>query len=91
VKRTGRDEPIGVIIHTCMETTQRISLYSYPYLKLVKTPCFSYYHFLFFLLQNWRTREWNGFCPEAGVGCGKGEVAQIMYTYVSKCKNDKVK
>jgi hypothetical protein len=26
VKRTRRDEPIGVVIHTCMETTQGISL-----------------------------------------------------------------
>jgi hypothetical protein len=26
-----------------METTQGISLYSYLYLKVAKTPCFSYY------------------------------------------------
>jgi hypothetical protein len=36
VKRTGRDEPIGVVIHICMETTQVISLCSYLYLKLAK-------------------------------------------------------
>jgi hypothetical protein len=28
------------------------------------------------------------FCPEAG---GGGEVVQIMYTHVSKYKNDKIK
>jgi hypothetical protein len=31
-----------------METTQRLSLYRYPYLKLAKTPCFSYYPLCFF-------------------------------------------
>jgi hypothetical protein len=42
VKRSGRDEPIWVAIHKCMEATLGISLYSYLYLKLSKT--------LFFLL-----------------------------------------
>jgi hypothetical protein len=42
VKRTGRDEPIGVVIHVCMKTTQKISLCSYLYLKLAKMPCFSF-------------------------------------------------
>jgi hypothetical protein len=45
VKSTGRDEPVGVIMHICMETTQGISLCSYLYLKLAKTPCFSNYVF----------------------------------------------
>jgi hypothetical protein len=36
VKRTGRDEPIGVVIHIYMETTQGIALFSYLYLKLEK-------------------------------------------------------
>jgi hypothetical protein len=31
-----------------MESTQGISLYSYPYLKLTKMPWFSYYLFCFF-------------------------------------------
>jgi hypothetical protein len=48
VKRTGRDEPIGVVIYMCMETTQGNSLYSYVYLKLAKMPCFSYYYLCFF-------------------------------------------
>jgi hypothetical protein len=34
VKRSGRDEPIQVVIHMCMEATLEISLYSYLYLKL---------------------------------------------------------
>jgi hypothetical protein len=33
---SDRDEQIWVMIHICMETTQRVSLYSYPYLKLAK-------------------------------------------------------
>jgi hypothetical protein len=43
VKRTGKDEPMWVVIHICLEITQGISLYSYFYLKLEKIPCFSYY------------------------------------------------
>jgi hypothetical protein len=43
LKRTGRDEPVGIVIHICMETKQGIYLYSYLYLKLTKKPCFSYY------------------------------------------------
>jgi hypothetical protein len=48
VKRFGRDEPIWVVIHICMETTQGISLYSYLSLKLAKMPYFSYYLKKFF-------------------------------------------
>jgi hypothetical protein len=36
MKKTGRGEPIWVIIHICMETTQEIFLYSYFHLKLSK-------------------------------------------------------
>jgi hypothetical protein len=43
VKRSGRDEPIRVAIHMCMETMLGVSLYSYLYLKLAKTLCLSYY------------------------------------------------
>jgi hypothetical protein len=43
VKRSGRDEPIWVVIHMCMEAMLGISPYSYPYLKLAKTLCLSYY------------------------------------------------
>jgi uncharacterized protein YybS (DUF2232 family) len=40
VKRSGRDEPMWVIIHICMVTTLGISLYSYLYLELAKTLSF---------------------------------------------------
>jgi hypothetical protein len=47
VKRSGRDEPVWVVTHMCMETMLGISLYSYPYLKLVKTLYLSYYWYVF--------------------------------------------
>jgi hypothetical protein len=36
VKRSGRDEPMWVVIHTCMEAMLGISLYSYLHIKLAK-------------------------------------------------------
>jgi hypothetical protein len=45
VKRSGRDEPMWVVIHVCMETMLGISLHSYPYLKVAKMLCLSHYHF----------------------------------------------
>jgi hypothetical protein len=56
MKRSGRDEPIWIVTHICMETTQGISLHSYLYLKLAKMPCFSYY-FLFFFFNKIRELE----------------------------------
>jgi hypothetical protein len=44
---------------------------------------------IFCLQQNWRARGQNRFCPE--VRCVGGNVAQTMYTHVSKCKNEKIK
>jgi hypothetical protein len=44
VKRSGRDEPMWVAIHKCMEAMLGISLSSYLYLKLAKMLCLSYYH-----------------------------------------------
>jgi hypothetical protein len=41
MKRSGRDQPIWVVIHKCMKAMLRISLYLY--LKLAKTLCLSYY------------------------------------------------
>jgi hypothetical protein len=38
----------GFNTYICMEITQGISLYSYLYLKLPKTPCFSYHLLCFF-------------------------------------------
>jgi hypothetical protein len=43
VKRSGRDEPVWVVTHMCMEAMPGISLYSYLYLKLAKMLCLSYY------------------------------------------------
>jgi hypothetical protein len=85
VKRSGIDETIWVVIHICMETTQRISLYSYPCLKLPKTPCFSYYLLCFFFKKIGE--------QEGGAGSARkvGEVAQIMSTPISTCKNNKIK
>jgi hypothetical protein len=58
VKRSGRDEPMWVAIHMCMEAMLGISLYSYLYLKLAKAMSFllSPMHSL---QQNQRTRGWN--------------------------------
>jgi hypothetical protein len=47
VKRSGRDEPIKVVIHMCMKETLRISLYSYLYLTLAKMLCLFYYLYVF--------------------------------------------
>jgi hypothetical protein len=35
-RRSGRDEPMWVVIHKCMEAMLGISLYSYLYLKVAK-------------------------------------------------------
>jgi hypothetical protein len=87
VKRSGRDEPIWVAIHKCMETIQEIFLYSYLYLKLAKTACFPYYLLYFFF-----TKAENKMAEQIlSGGQGMGEMAQIIYTHVSKCKNDKIK
>jgi hypothetical protein len=77
-EESGRDEPMWVVIHMCMETMLGISLYSCPYLKLAKMPCFSF--LCFFLLQNWRTRGQNWFCLEAGGQGGEGG-SNSVYTY----------
>jgi hypothetical protein len=55
VKRSGRDEPIWVVINICMATTLGISLYSYLYLKLARMICLSY--FLYFLFNKIRVLE----------------------------------
>jgi hypothetical protein len=57
VKRSGRDEPMWLAKHMCMETLG-ISLYSCLYLKLVKMLCLSYLSY--FLLK------------KAGVGWVRG-------------------
>jgi hypothetical protein len=71
VKRSGRNDPVCVAIHICIETTQGISLYSCLHLKLAKTPCLSFYLICFFLQQNWRTRWRKRFFPEVGEEFGE--------------------
>jgi hypothetical protein len=56
VKKSGRDEPMWVAIHKCMEATLGISSYSCLYLKLAKTLCLSYY-LLCFLFNKIREQE----------------------------------
>jgi hypothetical protein len=41
-KKSGRDEPMWVVIHKCMEAMLGISLHSNLYLKLAKMLCLSY-------------------------------------------------
>jgi hypothetical protein len=90
VKRTRIDEPVGVVIHTCMETTQGNFLYSYLYLKLAKMSCFSFYPLWLFF---YKIREQEGRISSVGAGGGtgrRGEVAgnRVGDTHVCKCKND---
>jgi hypothetical protein len=89
VKRSGRDEPIWVVIHMFMEAMPGISVYSYLYLKLAKMLCLSYYLRCF--QQNWRTRTEQVVSRRTGKIGKEGKVTQIRYTHVSKCKNDKIK
>jgi hypothetical protein len=49
MKRTGRDEPAGVVTHMCLETIQGNSLCSYLYLKLAKA---SFFFFLFYVISS---------------------------------------
>jgi hypothetical protein len=91
VKRSGRDEPMWVVIHICVETTQGISLYSYLYLRLAKTLFFSY-NLLCFLFNKIGEKEGGKGSAQKWEGGGKcGAGAQLMYTHVSKCENNKIK
>jgi hypothetical protein len=87
LKGSGRDEPMWVAIHMCIEAMLGVSLYSCPYLKLAKTPCLSYY-LLCFLFNKIRYKSVEQVCLEVR---GKRKVAQTMYTHMSKCKNNKIK
>jgi hypothetical protein len=69
-----------------MEVTVGISLYSCLYLKPAKTLCLSYYLcFLFNIIGEEQGRTGSA---QRWVW---GEVAQTMYTCVSKCKTNKRK
>jgi hypothetical protein len=83
VKRSDRDDPMWVVIHMCMEAMLGISLYSYIYHKLTKG-C------VFLILCFSSTKLENKKAEHVLPGNGRG-VSQIMYTHVSKCKNDKIK
>jgi hypothetical protein len=84
VKRCGREEPMCVVIHMCMEAMLGISLYSYLYLKLEKMLYLSYYLLCFPFSKIGE--------QEGGIGSarGWGRVGK-QYVHVSKCKNDKKK
>jgi hypothetical protein len=83
VKRTGRNETPGVIIHICTETTG-ISLYSYL--------------FFFYKIGEQESRTgfagagdggWHWWEEGGGRGMSKRmTMVQIVYTNVCKCKND---
>jgi hypothetical protein len=75
-----------VAIHKLMEATLGISLYIYLYLKLAKTICLS--HYLLCFLFSKIGEEGRTGLPGSRE---EEEVAQTMYTHVSKCKNDKIK
>jgi hypothetical protein len=76
VKRT-RYEPIGIVIHICMQTSQGISLCSYRHFKLITTSCSSFYLLFLFSTksENRRLEQvlWGGeFGTNRGVGKGVG-------------------
>jgi hypothetical protein len=56
MSKTNRDEPVWVVIHTCMEAMPGISLHSYFYLRLAKALYLSYY-LLCFLFYKIREQE----------------------------------
>jgi hypothetical protein len=59
MKWSGRDEPMWIAIHKCMEAMLGMSLYSYLYLKLAKMLCLSYC-LLCFLLNKFREEGGTG-------------------------------
>jgi hypothetical protein len=90
VKRSGRDKPIGIIIHMYMEAMLGISLYSYLYLKLAKTLCLSYYCLCLLFNKTgekgrtdsaWKQGGWE---RKEGVGGQGGEMVQTMYAHMNK-------
>jgi hypothetical protein len=71
VKRTGRSESTGTVIHICMGMTQGTSLCSYFFLsQLSKMSCFLFYLLYFFF---YNIREQEGRTVFVGTG-RKGEV-----------------
>jgi hypothetical protein len=95
VKSSGRNEPLWVAIQKCRGATLGISLYNYLYLKPAKMLCLSYCLLCFLVKKIGEQEGRTGFAWKWGVrvekeGRGQGrEVAQIIYTYMNKCKNNK--
>jgi hypothetical protein len=74
VKKSGRDELIGVVIHIYMETTQGISLCSYLYLKLAKCHVSVILTFFFYKIGEQEGRTGSRSAGDGGVGIGgRGE------------------
>jgi hypothetical protein len=94
VKRSGREKPVWVVIHMCMEAMLGTFLYNYLYLKLAKMLClclFFYYLFCFLFNKTGEQEGSTGSAQKLAGGWGVVDGAQTMYTHVSKCKNDKIK
>jgi hypothetical protein len=70
VKRSGRDEPVWVVINRCMETTLGISLCSCLYLKPAKMLCVSYYLLCFLFNKISEQEGRTGSAWKWGVGAG---------------------
>jgi hypothetical protein len=88
MKRSGRDEPIQVLIYMCMEAMLGTSLYSYLYLKVAKTLCL-FYHCFCLLLNKIRKKGKTGSAWKRGrwgeKGGGRGEeMAQTTYAHMNK-------
>jgi hypothetical protein len=89
VIRSGRDEPIQVVIHMYMEVRLGICLYRHLYLELAKN-CLSYYC-LCLLFNKIGKEEGGKVLPESegmgrrrrGLGQGE-EMAQTMYAHMNK-------
>jgi hypothetical protein len=80
MKKSGRDEPVWVAIHKCMEAMLGISLYSYLYLKLAK-------HYVFLIMSHdFSSTKSENKRAKLVLPRSRGEVAQTMYIHVSKCK-----
>jgi hypothetical protein len=88
VKRSGTDEPIWVVIHLHGNNTRNLPVYL-SLSQSSKNVMFFFLFFMLFLRQDWRTRGKNRFCLGPG-GQGEGRLAQITYTHISKCKNNKI-
>jgi tryptophan-rich sensory protein len=85
VKRSGRDKPIWVIIHICMEIIQEISLYrQLSSSQTSKNAVFLFTLHIFSSTKFEKKRGQKRFCLGGGVGGEK--LTQIMCTHVTTCK-----